>query len=360
MNADRPRSRSRRSLLRAGAAAGGLSVIGSLAGCSGLFGTDGDEGRDEAIADRLTNVPAAPEAVRGSFEMRQEAISEEVSSELLRGAVAYADVSSLADDPAVAALGRFPSPSLQAPGFQAAVEVVRFMGASLVPPHDPGAINEMCSLGPVQNVFLEPTGVYWADWEESSLVATIEETQSFDGFAERTYEGYTMYEPEGRNQYVPAIGVLSDDLYTVGPPSAVRTVIDVDRGADQSLDDPYRSEIETETEGAVRCTIRPIAGHFLELDPAVFEPIERALGSYVIDGDDRTISAEFTLTDATEAEELGENLDTLLADSGDGQESDPPVAGDYGALSVTTDGPELQVRYETSVAAIEELGRDLR
>jgi len=287
-------------------------------------------------------------------------MDEGVPSEQLRGVVVYADVSWLAEDPVVDQLSQYPRREPLATGFGAALWPLVFVGSTMAPPHNPDAVRQMCAFGPIANVFAEPAAVFWADWKASSLMSSIEEPNSFDGFAEETYEGYTVYLPEGRTNYVPAIGVLSADVYAVAPPSAVRTVIDVSRGADESLGDPYRDEITTEARGAVRCSIHPVPGSLFELDPEVLEPIDRALGSYVIDGEERTVEVEFAMATAEEAEELAGKLDSFLTDPNYNEAEESLVADDFGDLSVTTDGDELRLRYDTSVSAVEELGRQLR
>jgi len=263
--------RTRRSVLKTGAALAGLGLVGSTSGCLGDDGSGGGGGGNAGFS--LSVIPGDVDGL----------VHVDVSALLEDDAVRSAADSIIAEQEQVD-VGSFD---------EALDEVESELGL------DPEGVNDLAFFG--ANASESAAAVFWTEFDSDELVSTIEE-ETGQEVEEETYEGQTIYMVDGE----PA-AELDDGVFVAGDEAMVRRVIDTWDGRVDPLSGPVRDSFESAEEGYARFGFIPTEDMEGDLDPAL-QAIEAVSGALYPDGDERVVEVSLQ----TETEEDAANLETLL------------------------------------------------
>ncbi|MEF8814520.1 MAG: hypothetical protein V5A55_11980 [Halovenus sp.] len=307
--------RTRRSVLKSGAALAGLGLVGSLGGCVG----DDDGSAEGSGGFSLSVVPGDVDGL----------VHVDVTALLGDDAVRSAADSIIAEQEQVD-VGSFD---------EALDEVESEVGV------DPEGVNDLAVFG--ADTTESAAVVLWTEFDSDELVSTIEEETGED-VEEDTYEGQTIYRIDGD----PA-AELDDGVFVAGDGAMVERVIDTWDGRADPLDGPVRDAFESAEEGYARFGFTPTEEIENDSTPAV-QAIEAVSGSLYPDGDDRVVEVSVGTETEEAAADLEELLEAFVADLEQAAEEGSPFVSEelvteiQERVSYEADGSALSIVYRAS------------
>lgn len=333
------------------ASAVGGSVAASAGCVAGGNATVADRSHRNRLESLLSAVPAFPGFVDATREFREDIARR-------RGTVLYADASRLRDDELFGAVRRHTADNGDATPTGTPLGTVARLGQQLAPAY--AAFDDVEEIVVLPGNRLEPTTLYWADWDESAVLEGVSDRHAWDDFSTVQHADRTVYVPENSNG--PAVGIVDGGLTVVGPPVAVETVLGVAAGEVPSLGSEYREEFRESTSGSVQFVSRDRAlfhhGALIDwlFDGELAETprLDSAHGEYVSDGDSRGLTATLRVRTETGAATLRGALDGITGSS----------AGEGGGwvvlerATVTRDGRAVTVSAEMAASELVTAVRD--
>jgi len=327
-------SPSRRDLLRSGVA---LTALTTLAGCSGLMDSLGDDGGSSSAlatvpdgvtlaltvdAEAVRNDDATKTLVNAWFEGRTEGSTRDDRPE------SYDDL-----------LGRFED------DFGLDPTAV----SSLTPFFDGGGFYGFGARG--------GAAVVTADWAPEDITESLSDSMG-NSYEEDEHYGQPIYHPETDRYYGAGIwlGVLGDGEYVVGLESAVRETIEVSLGEVESLDGRMQAAYAATRDAPVRFVLDLPLGLLpdeIERDDTTvqLEPLNEVAtvaGAVTRDGNTRGIEVTMAADDTDTAENLVDTIEGYIAFVEGGTEREAMVEV-LNEVAVSRDGSDVVLRYESTV-----------
>lgn len=278
-----PWRRSRRALLREGAALGALGAVGTTSGCLGFFESEPDLGR-------LATVPIGTKfVVRGDVPamLADEAVREGADEELAEDNVLLDGANSVDE-----LLTEFRD------------------GTGL----DAGDISDVLAFGQfVADEDEEPflATLAWTDWTTAGVREAVE---GLADVSTESYAGHTVYATD--DVWVAA---LDDGVFATGTPLTVQSVIDL-RNDEEAVpvSGPTREAYLSAKEGHLQYGFEVDASSITSIpartvNQSLLDDIDYGYGSVYPDGDERVAELSLQAVGTTEAEDVASILRGAVA-----------------------------------------------
>lgn len=324
------RNRSRRQVLKTGAALASIGAIGSLSGCSDLT-NDGSDGTPDGEGGAGGSGAAEDTPARADVLMSLN-VEAVLGDQAIRGAVN--DVLS-----SQSSGGEMPS------SVDGAFSMVQ-QQAGL----DPRDVTEAVVFADSESSQDSSSDAYggalvYANWDGSDVEDAISEAAEEEPETSE-YEGVTVY--EGNNMDSSgSLAILDDGTVIFGQKGATEDVIDVVNGdADSISGDLASAWGNTREDGYVRMAAVPsIEDSGQSMGGVSPEDIEQFYGSIYADGDTRGIQVNIEASSEEVASNIGAVLEQQLARAEE-QAEQPEAAQFVANTDVSADGTTVTIRNE--------------
>ncbi len=332
------RNRSRRDVLKTGAAVASVGVLGSLSGCSSLLESDsetadGESGADGASAD----IPARSNIV---MSMSFDAVLED---QAVRSAVNSALSEQASGDSMV------PTSVSEALGM-----VEEEAGV------DPRNLNDIVLFGESENEDGEDSDyVGWlayTDWSQAELTGLIEESRSDnDTVTTEEYGGTTVYVNDGMDDTTERVAVLGDGTVVLGRAGATEDVVDIRNGDGEAISGDIRSAWDAASGDYARIamdiTPEDLPDGQAEVAAPTVRNIEYVYGSVYADGDKRGVQFNLETGSEQDAQDVKTFIDGQMALQKDTAD-DPQTQEMLENTAVTTSGTTVVIANQVDVDVI--------
>lgn len=342
------RNRSRRSVLKTGAALASVGVVGSLSGCSGMLSDDGDTADGDSGADGAAGDIPARSSV--AMSMSFDAVLED---QAVRGAVNNA-LSSQSDSASM-----LPSSVSEAFGM-----VEEESGV------DPRKLNDVVLFGESSDDGDESEYVGWlvyTDWSQAELQSYLDEKRastpdgetasggSYGDVTTEEYGGTTVYVNEDMDDSTERMAILSDGTVVLGRAGATNDVIDIRNGDGDAISGELLSAWEAASGEyatiAMDITPEDLPDGQAEAAAPTVRNIEYVYGSVYADGDKRGVRFNLETGSEQDAEDVKAFLDGQMALEEDTAE-DPQTEAMLDNTEITTAGTTVVITNEVDIDTI--------
>ena len=200
--------------------------------------------------------------------------------------------------------------------------------------------------------------VFEAGWSESEVVDALEENGST--YTEGEYSGTTTYTND--SEYTDAtLGILGDGRYVLGTTDAVEDAIDVVGGDGDSIGSALSGAYDATRDGYVRYGTElpddsipraiPAGDERVELD--AYQRVTHSGGALYSNGDTVGIEVVFVAVDEQAAEAVVEQTEALVTVAKSLESTTEEVEAALDRLTVSQDGANVSITYETTVDELE-------
>jgi len=326
---------SRRDVLRAGAGVG-LAALTASAGCTEqLDGLTGGGG---------VGTDSAPSASRGVFTADVQGILGDENTARL--ANAYLDVLSRNE--------YYDGPE----SYEAALDEVE--AEATLPPSELQSVLGFGEFGYFGFGGEAYAGaLFETEWSESEILEALRENSEVE-YTEDEYAGTTVYRSD--TEYTDAtLAVLGDGRYVLGTRDAVEDAVDVANGDGDPVGDALSGAYDATRDGYVRYGAEvpddsipqavPVGGERVELD--AYQRVTHSGGSLYSNGDTVGLEVVFVAVDSQAAEAVVEQTEALVTVAKSLESTTDEVEAALDRLTVSQDGANVSITYETTVDELE-------
>lgn len=208
--------------------------------------------------------------------------------------------------------------------------------------------------------------LFETDWAESDVLDALEENSRVE-YTESEYAGTTVYRNDGESLDT-TLAVLGDGRYVLGSANAVEDAVDVANGDGDAIGSALSGAYDASRDGYVRYGAEvpddsipraiPVGGERVELD--AYQRVTHSGGSLYSNGDTVGLQVLFVAVDAQAAEAVAEQTEALITVAKSLESTTEEVEAALDRLTVSQDGTNVSITYETTVdeleARIEALG----
>jgi hypothetical protein len=326
-------SPSRRDLLRSGAA---LTALTTLAGCSGLMDSLGEDGSAGPLA-------TVPDGVTLALTVDAEAVRDDDATKTLVNAWFEGRAEGTARDDRPESYDDLLS------RFEDDFGLDPTAVSSFAPFFNGGGFYGLGARG--------GAAVVTADWSAEDITDSLSDSMG-NSYEEDEHYGQPIYHPETDSFYGAGIwlGVLGDGEYVVGWEGAVRETIEVSLGEVESLDGRMQEAHAATRDAPIRFVLDIPLGLVpdeIERDDTTvqLEPLNEVAtvaGAVYRDGNTRGVEVTMAADDTATAENLVDTVEGYLAFAEQGTERET-MAEALDEVTVSRDGSDVVLRYESTV-----------
>jgi hypothetical protein len=209
--------------------------------------------------------------------------------------------------------------------------------------------------------------LFEAEWAESDVVAALEGNDA--SYTEGEYAGTTVYRDDA--EYSDAtLAVPGDGRYVLGTANAVEDAVDVANGDGDSIGSALSDAYDGTRNGYVRYGAEmpddsipsrfPIGEDTVEFD--AYQRLTHSGGALYSNGDTVGLEVLFVAVDAQAAQMVAEQTESLITVAASMESTTEEVEAALERLTVSQDGTDVSITYETTVdeleARIEALGEE--
>ena len=201
--------------------------------------------------------------------------------------------------------------------------------------------------------------VFESDWAESDVVDALEENSEVE-YTEDEYAGTTVYRNDA--EYLDTtLAVLGDGRYVLGSASAVEDATDVANGDGDAIGSALSDAYDASRDGYVRYSAEvpddsipralPVGSERVELD--AYQRVTHSGGALYSNGDTVGLEVLFVAVDAQAAEAVAEQTEALITVAKSLESTTDEVEAALDRLTVSQDGANVSITYETTVGELE-------